>query len=208
MLKYSAPIFIVLLLLVAGCAAPPAETPSPEEIPEVKCRTVQVQEPAIVEECGPVSYTEEVCGKRILPYETIRIPKVDICSIDGPCAGIALADCPSCSKAMTRCVLAIRNLDPDKAGTWKVGANFSLRQTGFEKVAFIKDPITKSIKANSTETFDFHQFYAPGKPATSAECNLFIIEEPEIEDCHQETRIVTECKDVEKMATISKEICE
>jgi len=195
------------MLMLAGCTTPAQPSGTADQgstTQPVTCRMVQVQETGLVEECGPVSYTETVCGKRTLESDVTLLPKVDICSIDGPCSGLSIDECSSgCTKAMTRCVMVIKNLEDSKSGEWKVGANFTI-----PNAAFLKDPQALTIRPGETGTFDFYQFYSPGIPITTAECNVFVMEEPQIEDCHDETRTKDECAEVEKPVTVMREVCE
>jgi hypothetical protein len=190
------------MVFAAGCiggGTPPQEQAPPAAV----CRTVTEQEPVVSEVCSPVQSTEDVCGLRKLPYIVASPPKLDICIIDGDCAGKPLSQCPGCTSAMTRCTLIIKNEDPQKSGTWKVGANFTLLKSGFNK-----DPISITIRPNETAAFDFQQIYGPGDPVNSATCNISIIEEAVVDDCHQETRMKTECSNVTTMINVSRQVCE
>jgi hypothetical protein len=161
------------------------------------------QVPVTTEECGPVSYTEPVCGNRKLNYSMTLSPKVDLCISDSGCTGDQLGDCQGCTKAMTRCVLTIKNLEPQKTGTWIVGANFTLTNA-----AFLKDRMTKEIRPNESFAFDYNQIYNPGQPISSAACSVFVVQEPYSEDCHDETRTRNECKNVTHMESVQKEVCQ
>jgi len=99
-------------------------------------------------------------------------------------------------------MMVITNND-DRSGTWTVGANYSLGDSGF-----IKDPITHTIGPNESATFDFHQIYVPGYPVNSASCELYIMDEPIIDDCHEETRIKRDCTNVTTFVTVEREVCE
>jgi len=193
---------ILALLLLAGCAALPLQPETGEPVLKV-CRNVSEQKPVIIEKCGEVSTTEQVCGARKLPYDATRLPRIDLCIMDGPCVGRPLSECDSCTNAMTRCTLVIENEDAQKAGTWTVAANYTFGNFGFNK-----DPITAVIKPNETFAFDFQQIYAPGHPVTSAICNISVVAEAVVDDCHEETRTKTECKNVTANATILTEVCE
>ncbi|MBD3210559.1 hypothetical protein GF318_04225 [Candidatus Micrarchaeota archaeon] len=195
----------VLVMFLAGCNGVPA-APEMQEGEEdesgLQCRNVTEEIPVVEEICEEVSYTEEVCGIRKLEYAATELPKVDLCVRDGPCVGEPLKNCPDCDKAMSRCVLVITNED-DKEGTWEVGANYTIGAFGFNK-----EPVSHSIKPNESFAFDFNQLYAPGKPINSARCELFIMEEPMIDDCHDETRTVLECRNVTNIETVVTEVCE
>jgi hypothetical protein len=191
-------------LLIAGCAEPlPIITPEEEPEPEVTCRTITEQIPTTEEVCEDVDYTEEVCEKKKLEYTVTDVPKLDLCIQDGDCVGEPLKDCPSCSKAMTRCRMTITNDDPEKTGFWTVGANYS-----FDGAGFIKDPIIASIGPGESFTFDFNQMYNPNYPVTSTTCKLAVVDEPVAEICHDETRTESVCQDVQVNETVQREVCE
>ena len=195
----------LLLILAFGCVTQPATTP-PETKPPVTqktCHNVTELVPITTQECGNVSYSEEVCANRKLSYVATREPKVDLCIVDGPCVGNPLGECPGCSKAMTRCVLIIHNEEAQKSGTWTATANFTLGSAGFNK-----EPITQTIAANESEMFDFFQIYTPGSPTNSASCTIAVTGEPVIEDCIQEMRTKTECTNVTRNNTNTREVCQ
>lgn len=192
-----------ILVMMVGCVGQeviPLEPPF--EQPEKECTNVTEEIPVTHEECTNISYTEEVCERRALAYTSVEPPIVHLCVADGPCVGSLLSECPFCAKAMTRCMMVITNED-SKRGTWKVGAKFTLGKSGF-----IKDPITATIEPNESATFDFQQIYVPPKPISSASCELYMVEEPVIDDCHQETRTKRECTDVTSYVTTVREVCE
>ncbi len=194
------------ILIIAGCVSTPSEggqTPPPSQPGGKTCRTVTEEVPVVKEECGPVSYTEQVCGIRKLNYSFKLLPKVDLCIGDGSCTGNPLGDCQACSKAMTRCIMEITNLEPQKTGLWSVGANYTLGSAGF-----LKDPIIHTIGPNQTAQFDFNQIYTPGQPINSASCSLFVLSEPTIEDCHEETRSRQDCRNVTRTTQVQREVCE
>src|SRR5262249_36889181 len=156
------------------------------------------------EECGDVSYTVPVCGLRKLNYSVTHQPKVDLCIDDGTsCTGNSLGECPDCHRAMTRCILTITNDEAQQSGLWTVGANFTL-----PNAAFLKDPKMVQIDPNQSYAFDFYQIYSVNPPVNSASCSLFIIKEPTVQDCHQETRTRVECGNVTQNLTKITEVCE
>lgn len=191
-------------LFLAGCVSPPEGMPFVPAGPEEKvCRTVSEEVPVVEQQCGDVSYTEQVCDIRELNYTSNMLPPTHLCISDTGCNGMQLGDCQGCAQAMTRCVLQITNTETQKTGTWKVGANYSLGTSGF-----IKDPITHTIEPGETASFDFNQIYNPGQPINSASCQLFIISKPKIEECHEETRSREECKDITTTKIVEREVCE
>jgi len=198
---------IFAILLLAGCVSPPQEvTPEPQPEPpthEETCRMVDEYVPVVTEQCGPVEYTEEVCGQRTLKFTATELPKVNLCVADGPCVGYELSTCKTCSKAMTRCTMVIENEDATASGTWTVAANFTLGDSGFNR-----EPITQTIGPGQTATFDFQQIYVLSYPITSAGCDLAASDAPIIEDCHQETRTRTVCENVTTQKTVQREVCE
>ncbi|MDD5171941.1 MAG: hypothetical protein PHF60_02800 [Candidatus ainarchaeum sp.] len=159
--------------------------------------------PVVSEECDNVSYTEQVCGQRALPYAVVELPKVELCVGDGPCVGNDLGECSTCSTAMTRCVWVIENKDATGTGTWTVAANFTLGDSGFNR-----EPISQTIGPNQTGTFDFQQIYQVNYPVTSAECHLAVSDAPIIDDCHEETRTKVECQNVTIQELVQTEVCE
>ncbi len=195
------------ILMLAGCVTPPQQviTPPQNQTPthQETCRMVDQSVPVVTEQCGNVSYTEQVCGKRELPFTVVELPSVNLCVADGPCVGHDLGECKTCTKAMTRCVWAIENKDPAATGTWTVGANFTLGAFGFNK-----DPISQTIAPNQTATFDFFQMYMVSQPITSAVCHLAVAETAIVDDCHGETRQAVECQNVTTQKTVQTQVCE
>lgn len=194
----------ILALFMAGCATPDeggAQGAGGTDVPE--CRTVTEVRPVLQEECGNFSYTEPVCGVRKLNYSLTWHPGVDLCISDGVCVGQPLGDCQACTKAMSRCILEITNNELQKSGTWTVGANYTLG-----KAAFLKDPISMEIGPGESAKFDFNQIYNPGSPISSAVCALFVASEPTVDDCHEETRVRSECKNVTTNTTVEREVCQ
>ena len=202
MLRFVLISLIFAALLVAGCLVPPDMPFVPKE-PEKECRTVTEEVPVVEEECGDVSYTEQVCELRDLRYTATELPVTHLCISDGVCNGQPLGDCQGCSQAMSRCVLQIKNEETQKSGSWTVGANYSLGNSGF-----IKDPITATIGPGEVYSFDFNQIYNPGQPINSASCVLFVISDPILEECHEVTRTRQECNDVTNVRIIEREVCE
>jgi len=203
-LKYLILIGLVSIILLAGCTTPPVTPPAQQTQPPAKvCHNETNQVTQVHEECGPVSYTIQVCGSRMLPYEAIALPLIHICSTDGPCSGGLLSNCTWCTKAMTRCMMTIHNLDKQSAGDWTVGANYTV--TGGQ---FIKEPQTLTIGPNQTGVFDFNQFYNPGDPISSASCLIYVMSDPTIEDCHDETRTRNECVNITDIVPVTKTVCQ
>lgn len=197
---------ILAFLLIAGCTTAPESKPeaqNPQPPKNQTCRTVTEQVPVVAEECGEVAYTEQVCDIRKLNFTQTSLTKVDLCISDSVCMGKPLVECPNCVKAMTRCVLQIRNTETEKTGTWTVGANYTMGNFGFDK-----DPISHSIKPGESADFDFNQIYTLAYPVSSANCDLRITSVPTIEECVGHTRTTTECKNVTKTEAVSKEVCQ
>lgn len=207
-MKISVIAAIVIMLLVAGCTTggyekPPSAQP-PQPPPAKTCRTVTTQVPFTETKCGDVSYTEPVCGLRKLNYSMTLLPKVDLCTIDGPCAGEELSECTHCTKAMTRCVMVIQNEEPVQSGEWRVGANYTLGPNAM----FVKDPISMTINPNQTVAFDFNQIYNIGEPINSATCELFVLQEPTFTDCVQQQKTRYECQNVTQVRNESRQVCD
>lgn len=198
---------LLITLLMAGCVQPPVVTPQEqeqvEEQEEEVCSTITEDVPTVVEVCEDVEYTDQVCGKRELDYTVTNVPKVDLCVRDGPCVGLPLRNCTSCSKAMTRCVLIVKNDDLKKSGTWSVSADYSVQGAGF-----IKEPIAQEIRPNESFAFDFFQIYVPEQPLTSATCKLWVDKAPVIDDCHEETTIKEVCENVTTVDKVTKTVCQ
>lgn len=203
-MRYLAMISLVFVLLVAGCVSKPV-IPTPNLTPSIPhiCHTVTEQVPYVDLECKPVSMTNTICGIRALPYDAHPITTIHLCVTDDECVGKPLGDCQGCSRAMTRCGLLIENKDAKSSGTWTVGANFTVTGGGF-----MKDPVTKTLAPNESYEFDFQQMYAPGQPISSAICKVFLITAPKVDDCHDETREINDCKNVTKYTTIQKQVCQ
>jgi len=196
-------LFGVLTILIAGCAAPVELPLEPFKEPEKVCRNVTQEIPVAHAECTNISYTEEVCERKKLEYTSALAPVVHLCVADGECVGSPLSECPFCPRAMTRCKMTITNNDDTKSGSWTVGAKYTLGTSGFDK-----DPITYVIAPGETATFDFHQMYVPGYPVNSASCELYIISEPIVDVCHQETRLKRDCVNVTTYVSVEREVCE
>ncbi len=200
------PIFIIVsVLMLAGCAGTEPSQGSQAQGPGAQktCRMVVDEIPGTVEECTDVSFTESVCGIRKLEYSVANVPKVDLCISNGPCFGRALIECQDCVKAMSRCILRITNDEKQKSGAWSVGANYTLGNAGF-----VKDPITHTIAPGATADFDFDQIYTTGYPVKEASCVLFVVSEPTIEECVDETRTRQDCRNVSKIQQVQREVCE
>jgi len=204
-MRYALVTLLFAVVFIAGCITPPSTNiTTPPILPGQKeCTIVIDQEPYTELECGDVSYTDEVCVIRKLDYTATESPKVDLCISDTGCNGLPLGDCQACTQAMTRCILKIKNNEPTESGTWSVSAEYSIGDYGF-----IKDPITHTIEPGETLAFDFNQIYSPGKPISSASCDLNVESEPMFQDCHQETRTRQECANVTKTRPIEREVCE
>jgi hypothetical protein len=191
---------VFAILLLAGCTAP--NISGPTQPAAQNCSKVTEVKPVTTQQCSNISTTEQVCGVRKLPYGVVHLPKIDLCVVDDACIGKPLSQCNICTTAMTRCTLAIQNLDSQESGTWTVGASYKIGNAGFNK-----DPITQTIKPNETFAFDFQQMYAPGYPTNSASCNVTITAEATVNDCHGETRNTVECKNVTTNASVETIVC-
>jgi hypothetical protein len=192
------------MLMLAGCVSPPEITPhGPATGGAKNCTTVITQVPFTTKECNNVSYTEQVCGTRELPFTAVQLTKIDLCTADGPCVGKSLGECGSCSKAMSRCTMVIENKDPQKSGTWTVAVNFTYKNYGFNK-----EPVSKEIAPNGSYAFDVYQIYDPGTPLNSADCTMVITAKPSVQDCHDETRVRTDCQNVTAYSNETKNVCQ
>lgn len=199
----------LFVLLSAGCLGPteaqPEETPAPGPVPEpsVTCTTVSELVPFEEEQCSNLTVFEPVCERKELNFSTIKLEPVHLCSSDGACTGKPLNECFTCSKAMTRCRLVVTNLDEDKPGVWKAGANFSIGNAGF-----IKESVSSMIGPGENYTFDFFQIYTPENLRIPASCEVFIIDIPEVEVCKDVIHTQEECLNVTKYKTVDKQVCQ
>ncbi len=201
---YILPFFLIILLF--GCVSSPKEKLPTNSSPSSKsqhCKTVIDSVPTTTTECGNISVTEKVCGMRKLNYTLLEVPKIDLCVDDSSCSGKPITQCASqCSKVMTRCAILIHNTDLKIPGTWMVTANYTIGNYGFQK-----DPISKYILPNQSFAFDFYQIYQPNPSIGSASCTLYVLSDPLIEDCHEETRPKVECSNVTHITDVEREVC-
>ncbi len=193
------------ILLIAGCISQSTTTPTPT--PEVKltgttCTNTTTETPIVTSQCDNVSYTEQVCQMRNLEYSITSKTKVDLCIASDSCSDTPLNDCHTCTRAMTRCTITVQNNDPKQTGDWTVGANFTLFNAGF-----IKNPQTLTILPTHNATFDFFQIYSLGYVQSAATCDLYVVNPPLINDCHQETRNKIVCNNVTTMQTTTQQVC-
>ncbi|MGV8085730.1 MAG: hypothetical protein ACP5N9_05765 [Candidatus Bilamarchaeum sp.] len=201
MLKRIIGLFVILSLITLGCINPQTNTPSPTPT-QRNCQTVYDSVPSVSLTCNNVSYTESVCGIKKLSYTTRLSAPISLCIESSYCAGRPLENCSPCTKAMTRCIMTLKNTESLLSGEWSVAANFSLQTTGFSK-----EPIRKTIRPNESFDFDFYQIYNPGLESSVAVCSIGVMEEPQTNDCHQETRQRTECQNVTTYRNVSREVC-
>jgi len=196
-----------LFLLLFGCLNTEV-TPAPEGVPELtppaNCHIVTLTEPYTEEVCWNVTYTQEVCEYKALEFSVSSVHKLDLCTVDGDCVGKELSACPhTCTGAMKRCRMNVTNLNPDKAGVWAVGANFTLDNAGF-----IKDPVDSYLQPGETWTFDFTQLYTIGLGGSSMDCDMYLVSTPTVEFCHQVGKDDVECQERTLYRTIEREVCE
>jgi hypothetical protein len=198
-------ILIVLgILIIAGCVSTPQAQPSQNQtVPKASCRNVTEQQPYITEVCNDIQVTKQVCGMRDIPYDYHKMTTINLCLSDGNCSGKPLGDCQVCTTAMTRCGIIITNNDKQASGAWGVAANFTVKGGGFNM-----NPVTKVIAPNESAEFDFQQMYTPGNPISSANCVVGLVSAPKVDDCHDETRIASECENVTKYKQVDKQVCE
>ncbi len=194
-----------LLAFFSGCVSSPispAQQPGGQQAAGRNCTIITEQVPYVESECRDVEVTRQVCGIRALEYSQSQEPITSLCVMDGNCTGISLSKCQVCTMASTRCGLNITNKDPDRTGIWVVGANFTVTNGGF-----IRDPIARSIGPGETGEFDFQQMYNPGAPPNSADCDLYITSAPRVDECHDETRMQTECLNVTRYRASERSVC-
>jgi hypothetical protein len=202
MLKYLI-LLTALMVLVAGCTLPVGtQEQKPADEKNQTCTTVSQLVPSTEEKCSNITYTEPVCQRRKLNYTTNALDQIDLCSSDGACTGKPINECYTCTKALTRCQLVIKNLDGKRQGTWTAGANFTLKSGGF-----VKDPVTISIGPNESEIFDFQQIYVPDSLRYPAICKVYVLDVPTVEDCHEETRTRRVCSNVTEYKSVDKKVC-
>lgn len=198
---------MLAVLLIFGCiSTPSAPAPTtPTTTPPVQnCSTVVSQVPIITQQCNNVSITTPNCGERNLPYTATTVPKLDLCTGDGSCVGQPLQNCTVCSSAMTRCDLVITNNDLKESGTWIVGANFTLGNSG----TITQNPVTENIGPNETYDFDFRLLYQLHNPVTTATCAVYVISPAQVNDCQQITSTQIQCQNVTGYQNVSQQVCQ
>ncbi|MBI5046574.1 hypothetical protein HZC07_02480, partial [Candidatus Micrarchaeota archaeon] len=187
----------IFTLLFLGCTGTSPSTNVSSD--HTNCRLVDQSTPVTKQECSDLSTTEPICSFRKVNYTSSLAPRIDLCASDA-CTGNPLGSCPNCSWAMSRCKMNVTNTD-SKSATWTVAANFSLGKYGV-----IKQPISQTIDPNQSYIFDFYLMYSPGTPINSASCNLAVVSDPTVQDCIQQTRKTTECKNVTTMVIVQKQV--
>jgi hypothetical protein len=197
----------IAVLLLAGCISNPSLPLQPlqpfnQSLTGPVCHNVSHQVSYVEPVCNDVSVTTQVCGSRALSYDLVNVTPIHLCVSDGNCSGRALGECRECTMAMTRCGVIITNNDLKSSGTWVVDANFTVSGGGFNM-----NPVTKTIAPNQSSEFDFQQMYAPGSPPSSAVCNVALSSASTVNDCHDETRTTSECKDVTFYNTTVSQVC-
>ncbi|MFH1520481.1 MAG: hypothetical protein ABID61_02440 [Candidatus Micrarchaeota archaeon] len=188
------------MLFLSGCALP-LETQQNKTTTQT-CRIIQTDKPVTTEECVNYTKTSTDCNERQMYYSILSLSKNTLCTADGSCAGKSIENCGKCSTAMTRCIMTINSDEQKESGTITVGANFTLPSG-----AFLKEPISKTFNHGTNDTFDFYQIYNPGNPINTADCNLYVIGIPTVNECNDITKIVSDCKPVTRIEKIQTEIC-
>jgi hypothetical protein len=199
--------------ILFGCIAPFTETgqvppganlTGPNITPG--CKTVVTQEPYNKTQCQNVSKMDEVCVNRELNYTLSPTVKTDICVSSDLCVNpYPGGGCATyyCSKGQTRCRANLTNLDPQKSGTWSVGANFTMGGS-----VFGKDPVVETLLPGSTVPIDFQMLYNMDVNQVRPSCVVFVKSSPIIQDCNFITRITEDCQNVTEYKNVEKQVCQ
>ena len=201
--------FVILFVLgiFFGCISnltPPIQPPAQNET--AQCKTVTVREPFTSEVCQNVSKMEQVCATKELNYslsainKTIQCSERNLCVFYDPNGSCAVF---YCSKGMARCRITLKNLDSQKAGTWALGANFTLDGSVFEKGSE-----KKTLFPNESAVFDFYQFYTMDSNQKNADCDIFVTEPAKLQDCISVSKPAMECQNVTQYKEVSTQVCQ
>jgi len=196
--------FLIFLGILFGCVSAPLQNPlQPNATPS--CSTVTTQEPYQEQVCQNVSKMDQVCANRELNYSLSPATKTYLCSENNLCVNwLGNGTCVTyyCSNGMTRCTANLTNLDPQKSGTWSVGANFSL-----DGKVFGKNPVEVTLLPSESEIVDFDLFYGMDINQLKADCSIFISTPSRIQDCSFVTTTALDCQNVTKYRDVEKQVC-
>jgi len=201
--------FIVLFVLgiFFGCIsnlAPPIQLPAQNETTE--CKNITVKEPYVSEVCQNVSKMEQVCATRELNYSLSEINKTVLCIERNLCVNYySNGSCATwyCSKGMVRCKMTLTNLDSQKAGSWSMGANFTLDGNVFQK-----NIETETLLPNESAVYDYYQLYTMDINQKNAVCNIFVTEPAKLQDCISVSKAAVECKNITGYKDVSTQECQ
>ena len=196
---------IIAFLIFAGCVAPPPTLPPvglPSPVVQKNCTTIEKDVPVPKYDCTNYTVTTNVCDERPMNYSILQLSKITICSTDGACSGMPISNCDECSTALTRCALTIKSNEDSFVGAMTVSANFTLPSGAFGHPSQVK-----TLDPGDNATFNFNQFYNPGHPITSADCNIYVVGKPTVQDCKTLTRIESDCKQKTVIEKVPVEIC-
>ncbi|MFH1784812.1 MAG: hypothetical protein ABH842_00115 [Candidatus Micrarchaeota archaeon] len=191
---------ILVIFLFFGCIIPSDEQPL-EIQPQPVCKTVIKQHTFTRVDCQNISTTSNICSERPMNYSILSITKSNLCTA-GNCAGLPLYDCMDCGAAMTRCIMTVKNNEATQSGVIEMGAEFT-----FPSGAFIKNPVSKTLKAGENTTFDFYQSYSLSTQFSTPECTLSVVEEPLIEECVDITTYDSICNPVTVTEPVETIVC-
>ena len=151
-MKYILAICLIAIFLF-GCTSQ-SEQPVQQEQQKPVCKTMTKQQTVTRSVCQNLSKTSTVCNERSMNYSILSSTTSTICT-SGACSGISLYDCMDCSGAMTRCMSTVKSNEKNSSGIIEMAANFT-----FPNGAFVKNPVSHTIKPGQNTTFDFYQSYS------------------------------------------------
>ncbi len=168
--------------------------------------TVNVTEPYNETECQNVSEVSEVCTARELNFTVGNIGKHDVCTNQDLCAASdanGVCRIYYCSKAITRCLMNVTNLDQTDTGDWTAAANFTLAGA-----VFAQNPVIKRIRPGETVTYDFQLMYDMDLNQNRPTCVVTVTPPPPVDSCVYITTPLETCHNVTEYRTSEQEVCD
>jgi hypothetical protein len=190
---------IIAMLLFFGCATTTEQTN--DQTASTTCYTVTQYQQTTTYDCHNVSTTSTSCTERQMDYSILGTTRTNICS-GGNCAGSELYGCMDCTSALTRCIMTIQSNEQTATGTITAGANFT-----FPAGAFVKNPVSQTLKPGTTAEFEFYQSYSLATSFTTPDCSIYVTEVPLIEDCVELTETEETCTPVTSNVPVQVEVC-
>lgn len=192
-------IAVFVLILFFGCTSVQEQQDNTTNQPI--CKSIIKQQTVTRMDCQNISKTSTICDERLMNYSTLSLTKSNICTA-GACAGYALYDCMDCSAAMTRCILTVKSGESVVTGTIEMEAEFT-----FPSGSFIKNPVSKTIKPGQNATFDFYQSYSLSTQFSTPECDIYLTEDPLVEECTDVTTYESICTPVTVTEPVETIVC-